>query len=141
MLDDADAHPEEAVEASHPLRVAAGEVVVDRDDVNALAFERVQIGGQRRDERLAFAGLHLGDRPVVQDHAADQLDVEVPHVEHAAAGFADDGKGLDEEIVERGAVGDALAELDGLRPELFVGEGLDAGLERVDLRRPAAVAA
>ena len=105
VLDDADAHPEEAVEASHPFRVAAGEVIVDRDDVNALAFERVQIGGQSRDERLAFARLHLGDRPVVQDHAADQLDVEVPHVEHAAASLADDGKGLVEEVVDRGAFG------------------------------------
>ena len=54
-------HPEEAVEAAHPLRVAAGQVVVDRDDVHALAFERVQVGGQGRDQRLAFAGLHLGD--------------------------------------------------------------------------------
>ena len=30
-------------------------------------------------------------------------------------------------------VGDALAELDGLVAELFVGEGLDGGLEVVDL--------
>ena len=54
-------HAEEAVNLAHPLRVATGQVVVDRDDVDALALERVQIGGQRGDERLAFAGLHLGD--------------------------------------------------------------------------------
>ena len=42
VLDDADRHAEEAVDAAHPLRVAAGEVVVDGDDVDALALERVQ---------------------------------------------------------------------------------------------------
>ena len=61
VLDDADRQAEEAVDAAHPLGVAAGEVVVDGDDVNALAFERVQVGGQGGDQRLAFAGLHLGD--------------------------------------------------------------------------------
>ena len=120
--------PEEPVEAAHPLRVAAGQVVVDRDDVDALAGERVEVGGQRGDERLAFAGLHLGDLPAVQHHAADELHVEVPHVEHAAAGLADDGEGLGQQVVERLAVGDALAELGGLVAELLVGEGLDLRL-------------
>ena len=75
---------------AHPLGVAPGQVVVDRDDVDALAFERVQVGGQGGDERLAFAGLHLGDLAAVEHRAADQLHVEVPHVQHAPAGLADD---------------------------------------------------
>ena len=107
VLDDADRHAEEAVDAAHPLGVAAGQVVVDRDDVDALAFERVEVGGQRGDERLAFAGLHLGDLAAVQHHAADELHVEVPHVQHAAAGLADDGEGLGQQVVERLAVGEA----------------------------------
>ena len=82
--------------------------------MDALAFERVQIGGQRRDERLALAGLHLGDLALVQHRAADELHVEVPHVEHAAAGLADDGEGLGEQVVERLALGEPLAELGGL---------------------------
>ena len=133
MLDDADAHAEEAVEAAHPLGVAAGQVVVDGDDVDALAFERIEVGGQRGDERLAFARLHLGDLAAVQHHAADQLHVEVPHVQHAASGLADDRERLDQQIVERLAVGDALAEFDGLVAELFVGERLDPWFERADL--------
>ena len=40
---DAGAQAEEAVEPAHPLGVARGEVVVDRDDVHALALERVQV--------------------------------------------------------------------------------------------------
>ena len=101
VLDDADRHAEEAVDLAHPLRVAAGEVVVHRDDVDALARERVEVGGQRRDQRLAFAGLHLGDLAFVEHRAADELDVEVAHVQHAPAGLPDDGKRFDEQIVER----------------------------------------
>jgi hypothetical protein len=100
VLDDADRQAEEAVDAAHPLRVAAGQVVVDRDDVDALALEGVEVGGQRGDERLALAGLHLGDRAVVQHHAADELHVVVPHVQHAAARLADDGEGLGQQVVE-----------------------------------------
>jgi hypothetical protein len=61
---------------AHPLGVAAGQVVVDGDHVDALAGERVQIHGQRGDQRLAFAGLHLRDFAAMQDDAADQLHVE-----------------------------------------------------------------
>ena len=118
VLDHADRHAEEAVDAAHPLRVAAGEVVVHGDDVNALAVERVEIRGQRGDERLAFARLHLGERAVVQDHAADQLHVVVPHLQHAASGFADDRKGFGQQVVERFAVGEAGAELGGLVAQL-----------------------
>ena len=132
VLDDADRHPEEAVEPAHPLRVAAGQVVVDGDDVHALAVERVEVRGQRRDQRLAFAGLHLGDLAAVQHHAADELHVEVPHVQHAAAGLADDGKGLGQQVVERLAVGEPRAEFGGLAAELFVGELLDLRLFCVD---------
>ena len=133
VLDDADGHAEEAVDPAHPLGVAAGQVVVDGDDVNALALERVQVGRQRGDERLAFAGLHLGDLALVEHGAADQLHVEVPHVEHAAAGLAHDGEGLGQQVVERLAVGEALAELGGLAAQLLVGERLERGLEGADL--------
>ncbi len=133
VLDDAHGHAQEAIDLAHPLRVAAGEIVVHRDDVDAFAFERVQIGGKRRNERLAFARLHLGDLPLVQDGAADELHVEVPHVQHAAARFAHDRERLDEQIVERLAVRQALAEFHRLRAQLFVAERLHLRLERVDL--------
>ncbi len=59
--DHADAHPEEVVELSHPLRVAPCQVVVHRDDVDALAFERIEIARERRHQRLPLAGAHFGD--------------------------------------------------------------------------------
>jgi hypothetical protein len=81
-----------SVDLAHPFGVALGEVVVDGDDVDALAGERVEIDRQRRDQRLAFAGAHFGDRAVVQHHAADQLHVEMAHAEHALGGFANRGE-------------------------------------------------
>jgi hypothetical protein len=133
MLDDADGHAEEAVDRAHPLRVAAGQVVVDRHDVHALAFERVQIGGQCRHERLAFARLHLGDLALVQHRAADQLDVEVPHFQHPPAGFPDHGEGFGQQVVDGRPLRQPLAEFRGSALELLVGQTAQGGLERVDL--------
>ena len=75
--DQADLEPQEPVDAAHPLGVAPGQVVVDGDEVHALAGEPVEVGGQGRHEGLALAGLHLGDPAEVQRRAAHQLDVEV----------------------------------------------------------------
>ena len=98
--DDADGEAEEAVDLAHPLGVALGEIVVDGDDVDAVAGEGVEVAGEGGDEGLAFAGLHLGDLALVEDHAADHLDVEVAHADDAAAGFADYGEGFGEDVVE-----------------------------------------
>ena len=80
LLDAADGHAEESVEVPHPLGVAAGEVVVDRDELGVAAGERVEVERQRGNEGLALAGRHFGDPALVDRHAADELDVEVHHV-------------------------------------------------------------
>ena len=59
MLEHADGEPERVVDGPHPLGVALGEVVVDGDQVSAVAFERVEVEGESGDEGLAFAGAHL----------------------------------------------------------------------------------
>ena len=92
--DDADGEAEEAVDLAHPLGVALGEVVVDGDDVDAVAGEGVEIAGECGNERLAFTGLHLRDLALVEDHAADHLDVKVAHPDDTAASFADDSEGF-----------------------------------------------
>ncbi len=130
--DDADAKAEEFVEAAHPFGVAAGEVVVDGDDVDALAAEGVEVAGQGGDERLTFTGLHFGDLAFVKDHAADQLDVEMAHVEDAASGLADHGEGFYEEVVERGALSDSLFKFNGFSGQVDVGELAKLGLQGGD---------
>ena len=67
--------------------------------------------GMTATQRLAFAGLHLGDVAVVQHDAAHELHVEGPQAEHPLGRLAHDGERLVEQVVERLAGGQALAEL------------------------------
>ena len=114
VLQQADRHAEEAVDATHPFGVALSQVVVDGDDVDALSGDGVEIAGERGDERLALARLHLGDVVLVQGHGADELHVEVTHAGHALRRLADDGERLGQHVVERLAIRVALAEQIGL---------------------------
>ena len=77
------AEPKEGVEGSVPPGVTAGQVVVDGDQVGALADQRVEVEGQGGHQGLALAGLHLGDLALVEHDAPDQLDVEVTHPQDA----------------------------------------------------------
>ncbi len=132
-LDHANGEPEEAEDGTHPLGVAACEVLVHRDDVGAGSGQRVQVGGQRRDQRLALAGPHLGDLAGVQHHAADELHVEVPQAERAPRRLANHRKCLGQQVVQHLARGQLLAELAGLVGKVGVGERLQRGLEGVYL--------
>jgi hypothetical protein len=82
---------------------------------------------------LPSPGAHFGNLAVVQDHAADQLHVEVPHAEGPFAGFAHDREGFRKERVQRLALGHAFLEFDRLAAQLFIGQRTDTFLERVDL--------
>ena len=132
VLDGPDRKPQEAIDGAHPLGIAASQIVVDGDDVDAVSGQGIQIGRQRGDERFALARLHLGDLALVQDDAPDELDVEMAHLGRPAGGLPDDGEGLREDVIEAGALGQLLLEFGGLGPELVVGQGLDAGFEIVN---------
>ena len=133
VLDEADGHAEPLEDAAVPLGVALGEVVVHRHEVDAGRRQRVQVERRRGDEGLALTGLHLGDVALVEDDAAHHLDVEHPLLRLAPARLAHGGERLEQQLVERLAVREALAELDRLRAQLVVGERLEVGLERGDV--------
>ena len=132
VLQDADGDAEQVVDRLHPHRVAAGQIVVDGDQVDAASGQRVQHHRERRGQRLALAGLHLGDRAVVEDHAADQLDVEVAHAHRAAARLAHEREAFVHQVVELLAVAGAFAQLIGCLAQLGVGVELEFLLETVD---------
>ena len=119
-VDDAHRQAEELVDAPHPHRVATGQVIVDRHQVDALARQGIEVDRQGRYQGLAFASPHLGDAAVVEDHAADELDVEMAHAEGALASLADHGEGLLEQIVQAGSGRQAIPELGGLGTECHV---------------------
>ena len=123
----------EAVDLAHPLGVTLGQVVVDGDDVHALAGQRVQVGGQGGHQGLAFAGLHLGDAALMQDDAADELHPVGAHAQHTPGGLPAGGKGLGQDVVQSLAILQTLLELRGLSLELLVGEGLVLILQSLDL--------
>ena len=100
--------------------------------MHALAFEPVEVGGEGRDERLAFARAHFGDAALVKHHAADQLDVEMALPQHALGGLAYGGEGRHQKIIELGAGGELLAKGDGALRQLLVAQRGDFRLERVD---------
>ena len=135
VLDEAHLHAEEAVHLPHPLAVATGQVVVDGDHVHVVAGQGVQVAGQRGDERLALAGLHLGDLAVVQSHAADELHVEVTQPQRAHRGLAHGGERFGQKALEILSVLGAFAERGGERAKLLVRARLHLGFEAVDLGR------
>ena len=108
MDDDAGGEAEEAMDLAHHSGVAAGQVIVDGDDVNAFARERIEVAGKGGDERFAFTGAHFGDASAVKRDAADQLNVVVALADHAPGGFANDRESFGQELIEGFAFGEAL---------------------------------
>ena len=68
----------------------------------------------------------------MQDHAADQLHVEMAHVERALGRLAHHRKGFRQQVVEHLALGQSLLELRGLRTQSLVRQRGNGGLECVD---------
>ena len=63
----------------------------------------VEVEWHRRDQRLALAGLHLGDSAFVQHHSADDLHVVVPQPNRADRSLPHGGEGFRQDIVKRRA--------------------------------------
>ena len=129
--DHAGREAEEVMDAAHPLRVVLRQVVVDRDDVDALARERVEVRRQGRDQGLALTGLHLGDVAEVEGGATLDLHVVVPLADDPLRRLADRGEGLRHQVVEGLAVREPLLELPGHALELGVAHGDEVVLDRV----------
>ena len=131
--DHAHLEPEEAVHPAHPLGVTLGQVVVDRDDVHAVAGQRVEVGREHPGQGLALTGLHLGDVAQVQRRGAHQLDVEGPLPKGPLGRLPGGGEGFGKQVVERFPVREPLPELVGHAPQFGVAHGDEVVLDRVDL--------
>ncbi|HCO76883.1 MAG TPA: hypothetical protein DIT50_01590, partial [Rhodocyclaceae bacterium] len=136
---DTHGQPQETVQLPHPFGVPFGQVVVHRNDVHPFAGKRIEIGGKGRDQSLPLTGAHFGDFPLVQRNAADQLDVEMAHPQHALARFTDHCKRFRQQRVERFAVGEALFEFRGFVLQFGIGETGGCFFEGVDPRDDSAV--
>ena len=109
--DQANGKPKKTINLTHPLGVAASEVIVDGDNVDSFAGKCVQIRRQRCDQRFSFTGLHFADASLMQYDAADDLHRKMPHIQHAPGSFAAGCKRLRKNGIQRGAHFQALAKL------------------------------
>ncbi|EKD40736.1 MAG: hypothetical protein ACD_74C00213G0003 [uncultured bacterium] len=134
MQDGADGKPEKAVELAHPFGITPGQIIVDRDHMHPAPGEGVEIYRQGGGQGFALAGFHLGDLALMEDDAADELHIEMPHAQNPPGRLPADGKGLGQQAVEGYSGGEPLFEEHGLRHQGSVIELLDLRLQLVDRR-------
>ena len=132
MDDQAHRQAQEAVYLAHPLAVAAGQIVVDGDDMHALAGQGVEIGGQNGHQGLALAGLHFGDAALMQNDAANELHPEGLHAQNTPGRLPRRSKGLRQDIVKRLPLGKSSFEFVGLGAKLRVAELGIGGIQLFD---------
>ena len=132
VLETAHAQPQSVIDRPHPHRVAAGQVVVDGDHVNAAAGQRIGVHCQSSHQRLALAGSHLGNLALMQGRAADDLHVVMALAQIAAGRFTHSGKGFGQQPADGLPALQPLPELGSLGEQLFVAQTLKLRLQPVD---------
>jgi hypothetical protein len=133
MDDTTDPKPEEAIDLSHPFAVAAGQVVIHRDQMHSPSRQRIEIDRHRGNEGLAFTRFHLGDSSLVQHDPTDDLDVEGAHPESPNRCFSRHGKGFRKKIFKGFPVVQPLSEFPGLGLKLMVAQFLNRRFKIIDL--------
>ena len=99
-IDDSHGKPQITVYPPHPLRIPTRQVVVDGDDMDALALQRVQDNGQRCDERLPLARLHFGNLSLVERHTPHKLHVEMAKPQLPLGNFPYDREDFLQDVVQ-----------------------------------------
>ena len=123
MHDQTRGQPHELVNAPHLFSADAREVVVDRNDVNSLARQRVEVRGQGCNQRFAFTCFHFGNSALMQDDAAHDLHTERALSENAVIRFPHRRKRVGQKLVERFPRRIARLELFGHAAQLVVAHG------------------
>ena len=123
---------QKVVQLAHPLRIPAGQIVVDRDHMNTLARDGVEVGGQGRGQGLALACSHFGNFAVVQSNATGHLHIKVAHLHDALGPLAHDRECLWQQIVQALSSGRPLAEILCFISELVVCQAFESRLQCID---------
>ena len=115
---------QEVIEFSHPLHISLCQIVVDCYNMDALAFQRVQIYRKRRHQRLTFTGFHLGDTSLVEYNTTDDLHTERLHSKTSYGCFPAYSKRFRQNIIQCLAIFQAFFELIRLISQLLIGHFL-----------------
>ena len=111
---------EEFMHLAHPAGVTAGQVIVDRNNVNTLPGKRIQIGRHGGNQCLSFSGLHLRNPSLMEDNSADDLHPVGLHVQHPLCCLSYRGKRLRKKVVQRLPVFQAILVLLRFCAKLFI---------------------
>ena len=95
LLDASRVQAEELEDRPHPAGVAAGQVIVERQHVDAPAGQGVERRRENPGQRLALPRRQLDDAPAGQSQAGHHLNVERIEPQRPAGGFTDQGKDFD----------------------------------------------
>ncbi len=139
LIDEADLEAEKAVDGPHPFGIAAGQVVVGREDVDAAPGQGAEHRRRHGHQCLAFARGELHEPSLVKGDAGGELDVERAQANRAGGDFARQREDLGLEVVQRLAGDGPASHRDSPSPQLVVRGG--AKLNRVDRRHTAGVPA
>ena len=109
-----------------------GKVIVDRNNVHALAGECVEVCGQGCGQGFTFTGAHLRNAALMQYDTAQKLHRERTHADRSHRAFARHGKCLRQNGVQAFAACNALFELLGLTTQFVIRHFLIFRLKRLD---------
>ena len=100
VLYNAHRKPEKLINGPHPHPVALCQVIVNRNDMHALAGKGVETRGKRCDQRFALAGGHFRDFPFVHDNSSYELHVKMPHAYCSFSHLPHNSERLGQDIFE-----------------------------------------
>ena len=100
--------------------------------MHAFTGQCIQISWQRCHQRFALTGAHLSDLAKMKHHPADQLHVEMAHLQHPATCLAADCKRFRQNIVELFTSRDTLLECGRLGLQFCIGQFFNRRFERVN---------
>ncbi len=122
MQDHTHRHAHETKDVFHPFALEFGKVIIDGDDVHAVACKGVEVGGQGCGMRFAFTCFHLRNAPLMKADTAHDLHGEEFLAIHAPHGFAKGGEGIGEDVIEGFALLQAFFEFGGFVLQRLIGQ-------------------
>ena len=133
MDDKAYRKAQEFINLAHPFTVSLGQVIVDRNDMDPFAFQGIQVYRRRSHQGFTFAGAHFSNVAPMEDNAANELHIEVPHSQYTAGCFTDNGESFRKDIIQGLPLGQAGLEFIGLVGQGRITELLQSVFQRIDL--------
>src|SRR3989344_4572010 len=130
---DANGKTKKVIDRAHPAGIAAGQIIVDGDQVDAAAGKSIENDGGGGGESFALTGFLLGDLALVKSQAGQQLDVERTHLQGPDGRLAGESENFGQDVVEVRPVFEVVFELLDLDGKVFVLEFLRPGLVIVNL--------